>query len=598
MADEAEQKPPEEMGENTMLREAIIALRSGDRTRARDLLTRLLKANQNNATYWIWLSAAVDTQKERIYCLQSALKLDPGNAAAKRGLVLMGVRALDENVPPFPVDHPRLWEERLIERSKAMVIKRGWANPVNRAIISIGIALFVVGASIGGYLLQKNQEKRYNYRPFSGIFTVTPSPTPLFQTPTATLFGPTPLSHFLQETYTPTPFYVSTEHPILTRASFEAGLRSLTLGNFSVARVQFQEVLKTEPNAVDVYYYIGETYRNEGNYQKALDNYQKAININSRFAPAFLGRAKARLDIDPGADVLNDLNSAISLDPFYAEAYLERGAFLSTRNPDAALTDLKTALEIAPETPTAYLYLSNVEYSKGNYQKALEYALSANRLDMTIIPAYLSMGNAYLALQQYDKAAGTLQTYTLYEPGDATGAMLLGTAYNAMGQYQSAVDILNRAIGRNSSYEEAYYQRGFAYLSLEKANLAEADFKQATNLDSTDFDAQLGLARAYDLQGLPSNAYEQLSLNAFPLADSNDTLAQVYYWEAIFLEKIGTPSAIDGARAAWQLLIQLPANVMPQEWRDRAFLHLNITPTWTPTPSPTRTPTRTPTPKP
>ena len=40
----------EESGENTMLQEAVNALRLGDRVRARDLLTRLLKIDQKNPT--------------------------------------------------------------------------------------------------------------------------------------------------------------------------------------------------------------------------------------------------------------------------------------------------------------------------------------------------------------------------------------------------------------------------------------------------------------------------------------------------------------------------------------------------------------------
>lgn len=92
MADD-EELLSEESGENTMLREAIDALRLGNRARARDLLTRLLKTDQKNSTYWVWLSAAVDTKKERLYCLQMALQADPQNAAAKRGLILLGVRS-------------------------------------------------------------------------------------------------------------------------------------------------------------------------------------------------------------------------------------------------------------------------------------------------------------------------------------------------------------------------------------------------------------------------------------------------------------------------------------------------------------------------
>ena len=62
---------------DTMFEDAVDALKQGDHARAKDILTRLLKADQNNATYWVWMSAAVETTKERIYCLETALKLDP-----------------------------------------------------------------------------------------------------------------------------------------------------------------------------------------------------------------------------------------------------------------------------------------------------------------------------------------------------------------------------------------------------------------------------------------------------------------------------------------------------------------------------------------
>ena len=88
----------EEHGENTMLREAIEALRQGKKEKARDLLTRLLKTDQKNPKYWLWLSAAVETQREKVYCLKMVLEADPKNAAAKRGLVLMGGLPADDSI--------------------------------------------------------------------------------------------------------------------------------------------------------------------------------------------------------------------------------------------------------------------------------------------------------------------------------------------------------------------------------------------------------------------------------------------------------------------------------------------------------------------
>jgi Tfp pilus assembly protein PilF len=62
---------------DTMFQEAVEALRVGDRPRAKDLLTRLLKTDQNNVNYWVWMSAAVETAKERVYCCKRRFTSTP-----------------------------------------------------------------------------------------------------------------------------------------------------------------------------------------------------------------------------------------------------------------------------------------------------------------------------------------------------------------------------------------------------------------------------------------------------------------------------------------------------------------------------------------
>jgi tetratricopeptide (TPR) repeat protein len=171
---------------------------------------------------------------------------------------------------------------------------------------------------------------------------------------------------------------------------------------------------------------------------------------------------------------------------------------------------------------------------------------------------------------------------------------LLGTAYNTAGEYESAVEILNKAIEADQRNPEAYFQRGTAYLNLDSPNLAETDYKSALNYDPFDFDSYLGLARSYFMQGNPNNAYITADQKALPLAHTDSNKAQVYYWEAQFLEAIGEPLSDQGAQNSWNALIALPADVMPEAWRTEAFQHLKITPTFTPTLTPTWTPTKTP----
>src|SRR5512138_1624695 len=187
------------MAEEGVFEQAVEALRQGDRARARELLTHLLKTDQSNATYWVWMSAAVESAKERIYCLQTALKLDPNNAAAKRGLILFGALAPDENVQPFPVNRPRAWEQNLLlahEVARPSGVKAFTSSPFAR-LAGVGAAVVVlVGLVILG--LQFRPQIPLALRP-----TFTPGPSPTFSpTPTViggmaavtpTFIGPTPL---------------------------------------------------------------------------------------------------------------------------------------------------------------------------------------------------------------------------------------------------------------------------------------------------------------------------------------------------------------------------------------------------------------------
>src|SRR5690242_9346094 len=73
-----------------LYREGVAAIRAGDKTTARDKLTTVVRANPTHEQAWLWLSAVVNTDEERITCLQNVLTINPNNEAARRGLKKLG----------------------------------------------------------------------------------------------------------------------------------------------------------------------------------------------------------------------------------------------------------------------------------------------------------------------------------------------------------------------------------------------------------------------------------------------------------------------------------------------------------------------------
>src|SRR5258706_15574652 len=137
------------MADDAIFQEAVEALRAGNKTKARELFTDLIKTDQSNVTYWIWLSSAMETTKERVYCLQTAFKLDPENATAKRGLILLGALSADDTIQPFPLNRPRAWEERLLLAHEKPKLK-GWAGVRASPVFRLGIVILLVGGLIAG----------------------------------------------------------------------------------------------------------------------------------------------------------------------------------------------------------------------------------------------------------------------------------------------------------------------------------------------------------------------------------------------------------------------------------------------------------------
>ncbi len=83
--------------------EGVAAIRAGDQAAGRQRLAQLLKARPNHADAWYWLSAAVETDKERVYCLRKALAINPNHEAAmERFAILTGTSPVPEaeSAPP------------------------------------------------------------------------------------------------------------------------------------------------------------------------------------------------------------------------------------------------------------------------------------------------------------------------------------------------------------------------------------------------------------------------------------------------------------------------------------------------------------------
>ena len=534
--------------DEAMLNEAILAARAGDKARARDLLTRLLQLDKNVPDHWLWMSAVVETRQEQIYCLQNLLRLDPHNEVARKGLIMMGELKPSERDITTPVPRRKqAWSVTEIELNRPRGWKAVMANPMLRSIVYITAIVIAVAGLTGGAISLRNN---YAARPtpdfkataaaVGAVVTLTPTNTPvptatnIFNTPTPTPGVPTPLAQLLEATYTPTPRYVDTPHP--QSEAFRLGLLAQARGDWESMASFMQQTIDLEPAAADAYYYLGIAYLEMGEASKAYNAFVQAGITDSQFGPAFLGRALARLAMDPDADVSRDFQIAISRASDFGLIYIERARYFISRNQfDGAQNDLATAETLMPDSPAIPYLRALMAFKKLDYIGARLLATEAIEKDRTNLDAYLLLGEIEFASGEMTAAVEWFRTYTRYAPDDLDANGKLGLALAQTGEYQEALDIFDRLLEGNATSAMFYLGRGQVHLAAGNYQAAFKDLNQANRLQRNNYNILLALSIAMIETGDPGNAYVTLN-ETLPLAKNAaaETIVYFYRGRALF----------------------------------------------------------------
>ena len=113
----------------------------------------------------------------------------------------------------------------------------------------------------------------------------------------------------------------------------------------------------------------------------ALQEYNRAINLDPRQAQAYLGRGYVYEKVGNYEKALEDYSAYLRLQPKDPQGYLIRGMLLEILGRNSlALTDYDTAIGLAPTNAGAYYYRGSLFEKQGNSQAAIADFRAAARL--------------------------------------------------------------------------------------------------------------------------------------------------------------------------------------------------------------------------
>lgn len=255
----------------------------------------------------------------------------------------------------------------------------------------------------------------------------------------------------------------------------------------------------------------GNNFARNGEYDKAIAEYSKAIAINSRNAKAFYFRAVAKFAKQDKDGAITDFTKIIELLPkakdidkiynfrgilFYdknskkqALADFDKAILINPSNPDpyngrgniftdwdklnAALFNYSKSIELNPNTPTSYIGRANIFFIKGLLDKSLSDYNKAIELNPSSA-AFINRGKVYGLKNKWVDSINDLTKG--FEMHSQSNPPFLGNITVSLSDF-------DKYIIKNPKSSRAFAVRGFMNLLQKKEAEANRDFKRSFEIE-------------------------------------------------------------------------------------------------------------------
>lgn len=228
----------------------------------------------------------------------------------------------------------------------------------------------------------------------------------------------------------------------------------------------------------------GRDLRESGELERAVADYDRALDLDPELDCAYYGRGRTRRKQDQYEEALVDLDCAVRLVPTDAE-YLEERAFVywcMDRHPEA-VSDADRTIELDATYILAHVIRGDCCKSLGREAEALESLGAALRLNPDSASALVIRASVWAQVGDCTRQMEDLNRSVEVNPDFRTGAFERGEALRLAGRHEEALADFDRAIRLDDSYAKAYASRGVAYSSLGRDDEALEDLNRAVALD-------------------------------------------------------------------------------------------------------------------
>lgn len=242
-----------------------------------------------------------------------------------------------------------------------------------------------------------------------------------------------------------------------------------------------------EDDSVDYYNLRGSLHKELDNFDAALADYNRAVELQPENDSSYYNRALLFFEKNQWYKCIRDHDSALQ----YASGDSMKFRIVSGRalakeraeDTTGACNDYRQALAINPADIAVLLRIAHLLEGEKKYNEAIGYMKKAITLDtLKDIAIIGNLGFMYSNAGDYKTAITYFNRVLVYSPDDPLAFNNRGYARLKLGDTKGAMEDIEHSIQLKGNNSYAYKNRALVYIAMRQKDKACADLEQAMDL--------------------------------------------------------------------------------------------------------------------
>jgi tetratricopeptide (TPR) repeat protein len=272
-------------------------------------------------------------------------------------------------------------------------------------------------------------------------------------------------------------------------------------GAIKNAQLQFDTIVRMDPQFIPAVYELGVLAYNQRNYEPALRHFMRVVRERPRDFMSFFYIGSCLIGMGKSDSATSALSGCITLNPEYVPAMSTLAAiYYSKGDFNLSLRFYTQAMNRRPENAEYHYKVGLCHTKLDEFTKAVPFLLEACRLDTANDTYYGQLAYAYLMNRQYDSAVIAYRKAIEIDRENSTYYTNLGYTLSKMDSSEAAIAAYESAVRacRPEVIGSIYVRLGTLYFYDKDYQKALTSYRQALRYNPAGKEAQFYVAITSD----------------------------------------------------------------------------------------------------